>query len=73
MNHRMVARILGQVLLIFAALMLLPLIAGLCFGENVAGFAAAILIGALVIPIVELVKAAQRLAARSRASETETA
>ncbi len=38
-----------------------------------AGFAAAILIGAFVIPIVELVKAAQRLAARSRASETETA
>ena len=47
MNHRMVARILGQVLLIFAALMLLPLIAGLCFGENVAGFAAAIAASAL--------------------------
>lgn len=43
----MVARILGQVLLIFAALMLLPLIAGLCFGENVAGFAAAIAAAAL--------------------------
>lgn len=43
----MVARILGQVLLIFAALMLLPLIAGLCFGENVSGFAAAIAAAAL--------------------------
>ena len=42
-------------------------------GVSFREYAAAILIGALVIPIVELVKAAQRLAARSRASETETA
>lgn len=40
-------------------------------GVSFREYAAAILIGAFVIPIVELVKAAQRLAARSRASETE--
>ena len=38
MNARMIARILGTVLLIFAALMLFPLIAGLCYGENVMNF-----------------------------------
>ena len=35
MNKRMIARILGKVLLIFAALMLLPLAAGLWYGERV--------------------------------------
>lgn len=34
MNARMIARILGTVLLIFAALMVFPLIAGLCYGET---------------------------------------
>ena len=38
MNARMIARILGTVLLIFAALMVFPLIAGLCYGENVMNF-----------------------------------
>ena len=38
MNARMIARILGTVLLIFAALMLFPLIAGLCYGENIMNF-----------------------------------
>ena len=42
-------------------------------GVSFREYAAAILIGAFVIPIVELVKAAQRLAARSRTSEAETA
>lgn len=39
MNHKMISRILGSVMLIFAGLMLLPLIAGLCFGESVWHFA----------------------------------
>ncbi|MBR1456177.1 MAG: TrkH family potassium uptake protein [Oscillospiraceae bacterium] len=38
MNYRMIARILGLVLLLLAALMLLPLGAGLCYGESVAHF-----------------------------------
>lgn len=38
MNYRMIARILGMVLLITAALMLLPLIAGLYYGESVLNF-----------------------------------
>lgn len=38
MNRRMIARILGLVLLIFAALMLLPAVAGLFYGEGICGF-----------------------------------
>ena len=38
MNYRMISRVLGYVLLIIAALMLLPLIAGLCYRENVLNF-----------------------------------
>ena len=38
MNYRMICRVLGYVLLIIAALMLLPLIAGLCYRENVLNF-----------------------------------
>ena len=34
MNYRMIFRVLGLILLIFAALMLLPMIAGLCFQET---------------------------------------
>ena len=34
MNYRMIFRVLGLILLIFAAFMLLPLIAGLCFQET---------------------------------------
>ena len=46
MNRRMIAHILGQVLLIYAALMLLPMAAGLYYGENIGGFAAASLMTA---------------------------
>ena len=42
MNYRMVTRISALVLLIFAALMLLPLVTALVFGESVRGFAAAV-------------------------------
>ena len=46
MNHKMIRRILGSVLLIFAGLMLLPLIAGLCYGECVTNFIISILVTA---------------------------
>lgn len=48
MNYRMILRTVGFVLSILAALMLLPLIAGVCYGESVAHFAVSIIItGAL--------------------------
>lgn len=42
MNYKMVFHMLGIVLLCLAALMLLPLVAGLCFGESVVSFLVAI-------------------------------
>ena len=48
MNYRMVARILGLVLLIYAGLMVLPLITGLIYGENVLCF----LISALITGVL---------------------
>ena len=55
MNYRMICRVLGWILLIYAALMLLPLAAGLWYGENVLNFIIAIGItgalgGLLLIP-----------------------
>ena len=38
MNHRMICRVLGLILLLFAALMLLPMVAGLCYGERISNF-----------------------------------
>ena len=38
MNYRMIAHILGMVLLCLAGLMLLPMAAGLCYGESVLNF-----------------------------------
>ena len=38
MNRKMIFHVLGLVLVIMAALMLLPVVAGLCFGENVLNF-----------------------------------
>lgn len=46
MNYRMISRILGYVLLITAALMILPLIAGLAFRESVLNFVITILLTA---------------------------
>ena len=46
MNGRMIARILGTVLLLLAAFLLLPLIVGLIYGENVLGFALTIALSA---------------------------
>lgn len=46
MNHKMVRRILGSVLLILSGLMLLPMIAGLCYHESVTNFIISILASA---------------------------
>ena len=46
MNGRMIARILGTVLLLLAAFLLLPLIVGLIYGENVLGFGLTIALSA---------------------------
>ena len=48
MNGRMIARILGTVLLLLAAFLLLPLIVGLIYGENVLGFALTIALSAVL-------------------------
>jgi len=55
MNYRMICRVLGLILLALAGLLLLPLIAGLCFRENVLNFVLTIAIsaalgGLLMIP-----------------------
>ena len=42
MNYRMICRVLGMMLLCLGALMLLPLVAGLCFSEGVLHFVIAI-------------------------------
>ena len=48
MNYRMISHTLGSVLACLAALMLLPLAAGLCYRENILGFAVAVGITAAV-------------------------
>ena len=60
MNYRMIARILGMVLLILAALLVLPLIAGLCYGENVLNFAVTIAAAAALGGIFMLFKPKNR-------------
>ena len=47
MNYRMIAYILGRVLMILAALMLLPLAVALVCGESTLPFAVTILLTAL--------------------------
>ena len=46
MNYRMIARVLGWILLIYAALLLLPLAAGLWYGERVWNFVLTIALSA---------------------------
>ena len=60
MNYRMIARILGMVLLILAALLVLPLIAGLCYGENVINFAVTIAAAAALGGVFMLFKPKNR-------------
>ena len=56
MNYRMIARILGLILLIYAGLMLLPLAAGLWYGENVLNFVVTIGITAALGGLLQLVR-----------------
>ena len=48
MNYRMIFRITGTTLLCLSALLLLPLTAGLCYGENVLNFVITIAVAAVV-------------------------
>ena len=48
MNYRMIVRTLGLIVLCVAALMVLPLITGLCYGESVSHFIITIVIGAVL-------------------------
>jgi trk system potassium uptake protein TrkH len=55
MNYRMIARVLGWILLIYAGLLLLPLLAGLWYRENVLNFVITIAVtaalgGLLMLP-----------------------
>lgn len=56
MNRRMIIHTLGLIVLCVALLMLLPLIAGLCYGEDVRHFAVTIAIGAATGGTMFLVK-----------------
>ena len=65
MNYRMILRTVGFVLSILAALMLLPLIAGVCYGEGVAHFAGSIIItGAIGLTLSRLKPRTQDFYAR---------
>lgn len=65
MNYRMILRTVGFVLSILAALMLLPLIAGVCYGEGVAHFAVSIIItGAIGLTLSRLKPRTQDFYAR---------
>ena len=48
MNYRMIIRTLGLIVLCVATLMILPLIACLCYGESVSHFIITIAIGAVL-------------------------
>ena len=60
MNYRMIAYILGRVLLILALLMLLPLIAAIVYGESVLPFVVTILITAFCGGVLLLIKPRSR-------------
>ena len=65
MNYRMILRTVGFVLSILAALMLLPLIAGVCYGESVSHFAVSIIItGAIGLTLSRLKPRTQDFYAR---------
>ena len=56
MNYRMIIHVLGYVLLIIAVLMLLPLIAGLFFRENILNFLITSLLTAILGVIMLLIR-----------------
>ncbi len=60
MNKAIIAHILGKVLVIFAALMLLPLAVGLYYNESVLGFAVAAIVTALFGALLCAIPAKQR-------------
>ena len=60
MNKAIIAHILGKVLVIFAALMLLPLAVGLYYNESVLGFAVAAFVTALSGALLCAIPAKQR-------------
>ena len=47
MNYRMILRVLGMILLIYAELLMLPLIVGLLFGESAMPFLKTLLFAAV--------------------------
>lgn len=56
MNYRMICRILSAILLCLAGLFLLPLIAGLCYGENVLNFVISIAVAAAAGGLLRLIR-----------------
>lgn len=56
MNYRMICRVLGAILLCLAALLLLPLIVGLCYGENVLNFVISIAVAAAIGALLRLLR-----------------
>ena len=65
MNYRMILRTVGFMLSILAALMLLPLIAGVCYGESVTNFTVSIIItGAIGLTLSRLKPRTQDFYAR---------
>lgn len=56
MNYRMICRVLGAILLCLAGLLLLPLAAGLCYGENVLNFVISIAVAASAGVLLRLLR-----------------
>ncbi len=56
MNYRMICRVLGAILLCLAGLLLLPLAAGLCYGENVLNFVISIAVAASAGALLRLLR-----------------
>lgn len=56
MNYRMICRVLSTILLCLAGLLLLPLIAGLCYGENVLNFAISIAVASSLGALLRLLR-----------------
>ena len=67
MNYRMIIHVLGYVLLIIAVLMLLPLIAGLFFRENILNFLITSLLTAILGVIMLLIRPKKRFGIGRRA------
>lgn len=62
MNYRMILRVLGMILLIYAELLMLPLIVGLLFGESAMPFLKTMLFAAAPGALLLLPKPTSRSA-----------